>query len=341
MNRESGPVSRILLGLAAVFLITAAVLGFYLLKGSGGGAELDVVIPRGSSIAKVATTLETSGVIGSALPFRYLLRFTGGSYKVRAGEFRFRKNMRPLEALRTLYFGEPILHQVTIPEGWTARQIAQILSAQGLVNADTFIGMALSEASAKKYGFTTPHLEGFLFPDTYSLSKVDGEERIIQAMVGRFKKAYAPLEDEAKAKGYTIERHVTLASVVEKETGAEAERPVIASVFLNRLKKGMRLQSDPTTIYGIENFNGNLTKKDLLTPTPYNTYTVKALPVGPISNPGTAALTAVIRPADTEYLYFVSTNNGSHTFAKTYGEHNRNVNFYQRGPGRRPQGKKP
>lgn len=339
--KNTGAFSRLLLSVAALLLLTAGALGFYLLKGSGGGQSVDVVIPRGSSVAKVASTLEASGVIESALPFRYLLRFTGGSHKVRAGEFRFQRDMRPLAALRVLYFADPILHQVTVPEGWTARQIAQILAAKGLVDAEKFLAIALSPASAKKMGYSTPHLEGFLFPDTYNFSKVDGEERIVQTMVNRFKKAYARLEEETRAKGYTVEWLVTLASVVEKETGVDAERPVIASVFLNRLKKGMRLQSDPTTIYGIPNFNGNLTKKDLQTPTPYNTYTKSGLPIGPIANPGEAALTAVLRPAQTDYLYFVSTNNGSHTFAKTYTEHNRNVNYYQKGAGRRPQGKRP
>lgn len=232
--------------------------------------------------------------------------------------------------MQTLYSGDPILHAVTIPEGWTVRLIADALEKQGLINKENFLKLALSKASAQKYQLKTPHLEGFLFPETYNFSRVDGDEKILDQMVSTFFNHYnKSLKQDTERLGFSVERLVTFASIVEKETGVASERPMVASVFHNRLKKRMRLQSDPTTIYGIENFNGNLTKADLQRPSPYNTYTIPALPLGPIASPGLESLKATLFPAETEFLYFVSNNKGSHIFSKTYGDHSRHVNGYQ------------
>ncbi len=334
---NSGKLSfgRILTVGAILCFGIALILGFFLFQGSSDGEPVEIVIPSGMPLNKIVTLLNDEGVVQQKTFFKYLVRATQGKNYVRAGEFAFRKEMRPLDALRTLYFSDPIVHQVTIPEGWTIRQIAQILAAKKLVKPERFIQVAFSPETVKKYRLSTPSMEGFLFPDTYTFSKVDSEEKIVESMFNRFMQKYLRYGKEAEIKGYTMERLVNLASIVEKETGAPAERPVIASVFLNRLKKGMRLQSDPTTIYGIENFDGNLTKKHLLTETPYNTYKIPALPLGPISNPGEEALVAVLRPAQTQYLYFVSNNNGTHTFTKTYGEHAQFVDVLQKKKGSR------
>jgi UPF0755 protein len=225
------------------------------------------------------------------------------------------------------------VHQVTIPEGWNIRQISGILAQAGLIDPAKFLALALSPEGPKRYQINLPNYEGLLFPDTYAFSKVDGEERILERMEQRFKeKVNQPILDEMKAKKLTLEKTLTLASIIEKETGVAEERPLVSSVFWNRLAKGMRLQSDPTTMYGIPNFSGRLTKADLQAYTPYNTYVIPALPPGPICNPGLASILAAIRPASTRYFYFVSNNNGRHIFSETYGEHSRHVNAYQKTP---------
>lgn len=291
-----------------------------------------VLVRRGASLAAVSAELEREGVVTNALVTKVLLRVTGGSSRVRAGEFSFRRAMGPGRALLTLYFGEPILHKVTIPEGWNVRLIAKALANEKLVDEAKFIELALSRETAKKYKLDAPGLEGYLYPETYNFSRVDGEERILDIVVQEFFKHYTDaMKAEAKALGFTTEQLITLASIVEKETGGSDERETVASVFHNRLKKRMRLQSDPTTIYGIQNFNGNLTKADLLRPSEYNTYTIPRLPPGPIASPGLRTIVATLHPAQTEYLYFVANNKGGHVFSKTYEEHENNVDLYQRG----------
>jgi UPF0755 protein len=186
-------------------------------------------------------------------------------------------------------------------------------------------------------GTLAPSLEGYLFPETYSLTKYTTVKELVQSMVQNFKETYKALGTPDT--GLSRQELVTLASVVEKETGAPEERPMIASVFYNRLKKGMPLQSDPTILYGIIDETGkptdNITKADLTHFNRYNTYTVKKLPFGPISNPGREALVAVFHPANTEFLYFVSRNNGTHIFSKTYEEHLRAVRTFQIDPAAR------
>ncbi len=313
-----------------IALLGAGYVGFTLFSHSGDSNEtVDVLIPRKSSISQVADILESQKVISNKKVFKYLLAFSGGNKKVRAGEFRFHTGLSPIQALKVLYYDESILHPITVPEGWTVRQIAEILAGEKLVNQKRFVDLALNPHAPQKYGFKSPSLEGYLFPDTYSFSVIDGEEKIIDIMVQRLISKISPLKSVMLAKGWTTEQVLTLASIVEKETGNPAERPIISSVFQNRLKKKMRLQSDPTTIYGISDFNGNLTKKDLQTPTPYNTYTISGLPPGPIASAGEDAIKSILYPAETEFFYFVSNNNGSHIFSKTYSEHSRHVSTTQ------------
>jgi UPF0755 protein len=306
---------------------------YLLYQGAPEGEFREILIQRGSSIAQVTQTLNESNIITHPVLFKILLRVTKGEKRVRAGEFRFHSGMSAMDALKVLYFNEPIVHQVTIPEGYSVRQIAELLAAQKLVDLDTFTEKALSSGYAKKYSFASPSLEGYLFPDTYTFSRVDREDKIIDQMVQNFVKKTGPgLRDSAKQVGMTLESVVTLASIVEKETADPNERPLVASVFHNRLKKGMRLQSDPTTIYAIPDFKGNITKADLLRYHPYNTYTIPGLPPGPIASPGLAAIQAVLSPAQTEYLFFVASPQGNHIFSKTYGQHSRQVTANQVNP---------
>jgi len=321
-------------------IIAGTFVGYVLLRGGADGEAKEVLIPRGASLGVVAQILSDQQIIEHPEYFKYLLTLTQGSKRVRAGEFRFRTHSRMIDALNTLYREEPIVHSVTLPEGWTARQYAEILSKAGLVDAKRFTQIALSPESAAKYSFQAPTLEGFLFPDTYAFSKVDGEEKIIETMVRRFKQKFVgDFAAEMKNKGWSLERLVTLASIIEKETGVGGERAQVSSVFHNRMKKRMRLQSDPTTIYGIANFNGNLTRADLQRHSPYNTYTIPELPPGAISNPGMDSLVAALRPATTPYLYFVGNNQGEHVFSETYQQHARYVNELQKNPAARQIGR--
>jgi UPF0755 protein len=316
----------------SVVFVLLVFSGLYLIFRGGGGAPIDLVIPRGSSLVSVAELLHRNGVIEKAHAFRLLMRFTGGQHRVRAGEFHFKKDMGLIDALYVVYNGEPIVHPVTVPEGWTVRQIAGILAQAGLVDEQKFLSLTLTPQAAAKYHLKAPSLEGFLFPDTYTFSKVDGEERIVDRMVQRFNSKFdKTMQEQAAAQHMTVEQVVTLASIIEKETGAATpqERTLISSVYHNRLARHMRLQADPTTIYGIPNFNGNLTRRDLETPTAYNTYTFVGLPPGPIATPRNNTLVAALNPAKTNYLYFVSNNQGSSIFSETYGQHARHVNTWQ------------
>jgi UPF0755 protein len=319
--------SAILVGLLAL----TCVVTYFLYQGQTDGEITDVILPRGSSLAQVSEILKTNGVIDQPHLFKILLRLTGGASRVRAGEFRFRKRMRAVDAFMVLYHDNPIVHHVTIPEGWTARQIADVLAREKLVDPKRFLDLTLTPVAAAKYSLPTPNLEGFLYPDTYDFSRIDGEERIIDRMVQHFLQVYnKDIKAQAQAQNMDLLTLITLASIVEKETGLDGERTLVSSVFHNRLKKKMRLQSDPTIIYGMgEAYVGKIGKKDILAYTPYNTYVIPGLPPGPICNPGEASLRATLNPAKSSYLYFVANNQGQHLFSETYEQHSRNVNTYQ------------
>jgi UPF0755 protein len=313
------------LGVFVSFLVA------YSLATGKGDQEKTVLIQRGVPVGKIGLQLQAEGVISNPYLFKMLVLGSGGNRRVKAGEYAFKTEMGPLNAVMVLYFSDPVEHVVTVPEGWNARQIAAIFAAQKLVDPQKFVDIVLSRKSAMKYKLSSPTLEGFLFPDTYTFSRIDGEERIVDRLVQRFfAKVDQNLIASAKRQGMTLESLVTLASIIEKETGVPVERELISSVFHNRLKKKMRLQSDPTTIYGISNFNGNLTRKDLLTSTAYNTYTIAALPPGAICSPGLSALQATVNPAKTKYLYFVANNQHAHIFTETYAEHSKAVDRYQK-----------
>lgn len=255
--------------------------------------------------------------------------FKGGSKNIKAGEYSLNKSMAPVRIFHLLASGAVKTHPVTLPEGLTIEQIAGILAEKDLVNKEEFIALATDKALAAAYHIDGQSLEGYLFPDTYFVSRDRGSREIIDLMVERFWDVYNGLVKDRHSQ-MPLWEVVTLASIVEKETGLPEERPVIASVFLNRLKKRMRLESDPTVIYGIKDFDGNLKKRDLDSPSPYNTYCHYGLPPGPIANPGRESLRAVLIPAETDYLYFVSKNDGSHHFSATLSEHNRAVARYQK-----------
>jgi UPF0755 protein len=238
--------------------------------------------------------------------------------------------MTPVEILENLTKGNILTYSVTIPEGFTVMQIADLLQEMGLCDKEAFLSSVHESPMGAGDKTAVTDLEGYLYPDTYKFARGVGPVSIVRMMTGRFREKTRPYREKVEESGMAMNDIVTLASIVEKETGSAEERPVIASVFLNRLKKGMRLESDPTVIYGIEDFNGNLTREDLKKPGPYNTYTETGLPAGPIANPGIDSIRAVLYPSDTDFLFFVSKNDGTHYFSRTLSEHNRAVQTYQK-----------
>ncbi len=289
------------------------------------------VIEPGSSLRRVAHQLEDRQLIGSALAFEFLARWRGEHTRLQAGEYSISSADDPARILQQFVRGRVTTYEVALPEGWTAREIAARLEERGLVDGAAFLAVANDPAVAEALGVEGDSLEGYLFPETYRLPRGLAAREVAEVLVDQFLEAWAPLAESAAAQGLLMREVVTLASIVEKETGAAEERPLIAGVFRNRLERGMRLESDPTTIYGIPDFDGNLRRRDLENgDNPYNTYKIEGLPPGPIANPGAAALEAVLDPAESEYLFFVSKNNGTHVFAKTFDEHERNVDHWQR-----------
>lgn len=331
------PLGRIalwtILSIVFVLIVGAAWYASYVFRPGPDTANDSVVvtIPQGTSVRGIREILARDGIIHDDIRFLLLAKFSGYGSRLQAGEFRLRTGMQPGEVLRELASARSVHYAVTIPEGLRAAEIAELLGELGWCNPDKFIKLVTDRQLLEKLGLAhLDSVEGYLFPDTYLFTRdISGAEKIIPLMVQRFTHVWDELIaglDEEPDQTQTV----ILASIVEEETGAADERPLIAGVFHNRLQTGMRLQSDPTVVYGSKKFAEPISKNDLQTPTPYNTYTLSGLPVGPISNPGKEALQAVLYPAATDHLYFVSKNNGTHQFSKSLTEHNRAVKKYQR-----------
>ncbi len=332
-------VKRIALGLILFLFVSSAALVGWFFQFTEDVAEGDnnqhvaVVIPKGSTVQKINSILAEQKLVEKDIRFLLLARYLGIATKLQAGEFALHRGQTAEELLLELSSAKPIQHPVTIPEGLVINDIAAIFAAGGWCDQNTYNRLAHDPEFLKSLGFSNlQNLEGYLYPDTYYLTQKGHDAAdLIRMQVKRFFTVW----DEVK-KGKQTELSpfevLILASMVEKEAGKAVERPIIAGVFLNRLKKKMRLQSDPTVMYGIENFSGPITKTNLRTPTPYNTYTLASLPVGPICNPGKDALHAVLVPETTDFLYFVSKGKGRHHFSKTLREHNRAVYKYLRAP---------
>lgn len=322
----------LLVATSVVLSMIHAYMIFYAPPSWDGEAEPRLVeIPRGTSFRVVATNLEKAGVVRDAEHFLFAASVFGAQKRIKAGEYEFTTDMRPVEVIEALVKGKVVTHPVTIPEGFSIKEIAARLEGSGLADAGEFIHAAQDPEFVRELGLKGSTLEGYLFPDTYYFTKGLEAREIIAAMVDRFKGVYADFEESARQRGMDMAEAVTLASIIEKETADPSERRLISAVFHNRLKKGIRLQSDPTVIYAIEDFDGNLTRRHLKMSNPYNTYRNYGLPPGPIASPGRASIAAAVNPAEVEYLYFVSRNDGTHHFSKTLREHINAVNKYQRG----------
>jgi UPF0755 protein len=275
-------------------------------------------------------------LIKSRLAFVWLARYQSADRKIHAGEFELNPSMTPADILARLSVGQVVLHPVLVPEGLTMVQVADIFGQQGLVDRQELLRLMKDPAFIASLGIHADTLEGYLYPDTYKFPKGVTPKQVITAMVEHLRQVYGPdLETRAQELKMTQHEVLTLASVIEKESGSNGEREDISAVFHNRLKKHIPLQSDPTVIYGLPNYDGNIHKKDLLSPSPYNTYRVTGLPPGPIANPGIQSIRATLYPSNSRALYFVSKNDGTHQFSATLAEHNEAVEKYQKRPFRR------
>lgn len=290
------------------------------------------LLDPGTGPSQVAAQLQEQGLIADAGWFKLLVRISGAGPKIKAGEYALSASMTPEQILARIQQGGVILYSVTIPEGYRITEIAKVFEKAGLCDAEEFSRRALDPQAAGDFGLEgAPNLEGYLYPDTYRFAKGLPVDKLLQGMIERFRKAWTPeYRKRAEEIGFTMNQAVTLASIIEKETGAAHERPLISSVFHNRLRDDWLLNTDPTVIYGIKNFNGNITRQDLKTDHEYNTYTRKGLTPGPIASPGDAALKAALWPAESKFFFFVSKNDGTHVFNQTLEAHERDVDKWQR-----------
>ncbi|HEX4347097.1 MAG TPA: endolytic transglycosylase MltG [Vicinamibacterales bacterium] len=301
-------------------------------QGFAGGEQF-VEIPQGSGTKAIGDRLVSGGVVRDTVTFRLALWLSGDARKLKAGEYRFDHPVTPVDAVGKLARGEVYVVPITFPEGHTIAEMAKIFEAHGFGPAASFVAAATDPLLVKDLDPAARDLEGYLFPDTYLLPRHTDAAHLVRLMVERFQKALTPdLIGAARDRGLSVSQLVTLASIVEKETSRADERGVVAGVYSNRLRIGMLLQCDPTVIYALEKagtYDGNIRRDDLAVESPYNTYRVAGLPPGPIASPGKESLIAAAHPADSEFLYFVSRNDGTHEFSRTLEEHNRNVQKYQ------------
>jgi len=326
--------------LALVLLVTGVGIagGWFYLRARQSyrgyeGSEQFVEIPPGASSFAIGERLVAGGVVRDLPTYRLTLWLSGQGRRLKAGEYRFDHAMTPLAVIDKIARGDAFVVTLTFPEGLTIAEMAKIFESHGLGPAAAFVEAAQDAALIHDLDPAARNLEGYLFPETYAVPRKTDAPKLVRLMVGRFGHVFTrELRDAAAARKLSVRQAVALASIVEKETAKAEERPLVAAVYVNRLRLRMPLQADPTVIFAIQQtgtYTGNLRHDDLMIDSPYNTYRYPGLPPGPIASPGRASLDAAVHPADSDALYFVSRNDGSHVFAKTLDEHNRNVQQYQ------------
>lgn len=336
-QKKQGKVLKFFLGIVVISVLAGLVWWYWALQPyAASGQTMMLSVKEGATAGQIAAELEQRQIIRSALAFNYLVRTQKADAKLLPGEYYLSAAMSPNQIIQVLLKGPDIdTVRVTIPEGFRTEQIIDLLVKKGLGSKESFTKVITGDSFPYAFIQGTPagmhRLEGFLFPDTYFFKRWTSPHQIIDTLLKRFNRELTPevLADLQKSK-LSIHDWVTLASIVEKEAVKETDRPLIASVYFNRLKKGMKLEADPTVqfILGITP-KPMLYDKDLQTPSPYNTYLHPGLPPGPIANPGHASLDAVLHPAQTDYLFFVAKSDGYHVFAQTFSEHLQNQKKYQ------------
>lgn len=325
----------LLLGLLGVVL--AAYLSYRLRHPARRLApppEVTILFPPGTPTSRIFQRLAAQGVVEDARLAEIYYRVYRRGVPLQAGEYRFERPMPIDEVINRMARGDVVHYSIVVPEGLTAEETFEVFWKQGIGGPDGFRAALRSTELLPGVTQGVFDLEGFLFPDTYVVTRSTPARQIVDQMVGQFRKNFTPqMRDKARELGLTLWQTVTLASIVEKETGLSREESVIAGVYLNRLRRGMRLQADPTVVYALKRdgkWTGSLYRSDYAYESPYNTYLNDGLPPGPICNPGLAALIAAVSPARTDYLYFVADAKGGHAFSCTFEEHLQAIATFRR-----------
>ena len=291
---------------------------------------MEVKIERGEPVGSIVNKLKNKGVISNERLFIVWARLLSVERKIHWGRYLFELPQSPQEVLDQMLLGRGAFRRITVPEGLTVAEIATLVEDAAIAGKGRFLAEARDPLLLARLGLEDHGIEGYLFPDTYHFTPHTTVREIVLAMTDQFRDHFdQSMRDRSREMGLSLHQAVTLASLIEKETGSEAERPLISAVFHNRLKRKIPLQSDPSVIYGLRRYSGHLTRRDLQSHSPYNTYRIVGLPPAPICNPGLASLRAALFPAPVPYLYFVSRNDGSHLFSASLEEHNRAVEKYQ------------
>ncbi|MCG8615153.1 MAG: endolytic transglycosylase MltG [Desulfobacterales bacterium] len=330
-------IGAMLAGALLVLLVAAAgalawMNAFLTTPPTPSGKTQTFVVSPGQSLNAISRGLAQEGLITDPLRFKILTRYKKAATRIKSGEYNLSPAMTPDRILATLISGRVKLYRFTVPEGLNMFEISTLAEKAGFCDRDYFLALCRDKNFIRKLNLPGHTLEGYLYPDTYHFPKNTDCESVIRKMVRTFQHVFTDVwEQRAKEMGFSVHDIVTLASIVEKETGKAEERPLIASVFHNRLKRKMRLESDPTVIYNVDDYHGRIRYKHLRRKTPYNTYQMHGLPLGPIANPGALALEAVLYPAESNYLFFVSRNDTTHQFSTNLRDHNKAVRKYQLG----------
>ena len=328
-----------LLALVVVLIVAAGCAAYVVVarvdqpfRGYSEEAQF-VDVPQGAGTRAIGDRLVAAGVVRDRLTYRAALWLSGSARHLKAGEYRFDHPMSARDVLAKIARGDVDLISITFPEGLTIADMAHLYESHGFGPAADFTAAAKDTSAIRELDPGANDLEGYLFPETYALPRHAHAQELVRAMTVRFQKVLTPdLRAQAAAHGLTVRQLVTLGSIVEKETARPEERPIVAAVYSNRLHLGMGLQCDPTVIYALQKagrYDGNIRRDDLMFDSPYNTYRYAGLPPGPIAAPGKGSLEAAANPSDNDFLYFVSRNDGTHEFARTLSEHNRNVQKFQ------------
>lgn len=321
----------LILALAAGLLLAAAI---YLPYRAYSGKEQLVLIPRATPIAQIGRLLQAKGVVSSASLFTSYVRLRYRGRSLKAGEYRFSGEMNLASVAGKIARGDVYYHRITIPEGLAAEEIISIFVRRGFGDTLRFRETVRDQQLIRDLDSEAENLEGYLFPSTYFLTRGATEPEIVATLVRNFRKRWTrERQQRVRALGFTLRQALTLASLIEKETGLDHERPLVSAVFHNRLRKNLKLACDPTVIYAVKlerPYDGVIHQSDLAINSPYNTYLYPGLPPGPIANPGLESIDAALHPAPVDYLYFVSQNDGSHIFSERYRDHHRAVRQYQR-----------
>ncbi len=335
-----GRAVRVVVALLTL-VVVAGLLGFFLVSRlvsapyrGFSGPEVFVDIPKGTSVPQIGRILYREGVVSHPRLFAWYVRLSYPASSMKAGEYRFDRASSMQEIAKKLSKGEIYVIKVTVPEGFSRTDIVELFLRNGIGTREGLMAATRDIKAIAHLDNRASDLEGYLFPDTYFFSRRVSDKEVVERMVSRFLRIWTPArQKKAQELNMTPREVVTLASLIEKETALPTERQLVSAVFHNRLQKNIPLGSDPTVIYGVKlvkDYDGVINQSDLRLDSPYNTYLHNGLPPGPIASPGLASIDAALEPANVDYLYFVSRNDGSHLFTANYQDHMRGVRQYQR-----------